>query len=267
MTYAATMPLASEPSDTRRPYVNALTIDVEDYFHVSGFEGCVSRSQWAGFESRVEMSTRRLLDRLNGASTQATFFVLGWVAERQPRPGAGHRGGRPRDRLPQLLAPADLHADAGRVPRRPSPRPEGAGRHSRPAGRRPTGRRASRSRATACGPWTFWSRKGSVSTPASTRRTTTATASRVPRWGRTASTCRPALCGSFRLRCGDVLGYPLPVGGGGYFRLYPYGLTRRWACGPSTTAAGRSPPTCTRGKSTPTSRASTPAARAPSGTT
>src|SRR5271167_2484491 len=78
--------------------VNALTIDVEDYYHVSGFEGCVARAQWDGFESRVESSTRRLLDRLDEAGVKATFFVLGWVGERRPRlvraiAAAGHEIG------------------------------------------------------------------------------------------------------------------------------------------------------------------------------
>ena len=94
--------------------LNALTIDVEDYFHVSGFDGCVSRSQWDDFASRVEDSTRRILDRLAEAGVQATFFVLGWVAERQPELVRAIHDGRSRDRLSQLLAPADLPADAAR---------------------------------------------------------------------------------------------------------------------------------------------------------
>lgn len=62
--------------------VNALTFDVEDYFHVSAFERNVSRKQWDTFPSRVEDNTRRLLDILAEFETKATFFVLGWVAER-----------------------------------------------------------------------------------------------------------------------------------------------------------------------------------------
>jgi polysaccharide deacetylase family protein (PEP-CTERM system associated) len=62
----------------------ALTIDVEDYFQVSGFEDIVPRTRWESFESRVERNTHRVLDILAGARVSATFFVLGWIAERYP---------------------------------------------------------------------------------------------------------------------------------------------------------------------------------------
>lgn len=64
--------------------INAMTIDVEDYYHVSAFESVVSVSDWLGRESRVERNTRLLLDILDEAHTCATFFVLGWIAERHP---------------------------------------------------------------------------------------------------------------------------------------------------------------------------------------
>ena len=67
----------------RRP-LNAMTIDVEDYFHVSVFDGVVPRSQWERLESRVERNTDRLLQIFADSSVKATFFVLGWVAERHP---------------------------------------------------------------------------------------------------------------------------------------------------------------------------------------
>lgn len=61
-----------------------LTVDVEDYFHVSAFAGVVSADRWELFEERVESNTARLLDLFAGAGARATFFVLGWVAERHP---------------------------------------------------------------------------------------------------------------------------------------------------------------------------------------
>jgi polysaccharide deacetylase family protein (PEP-CTERM system associated) len=64
--------------------VNAMTVDVEDYFHVSAFDRVVSRDSWDRFESRVVPSTQRLLDLFDRASVRSTFFVLGWVAERFP---------------------------------------------------------------------------------------------------------------------------------------------------------------------------------------
>lgn len=66
------------------PVVNAMTIDVEDYFQVSAFEGIAPRHRWETFESRVEANTDRLLSIFDDASVKATFFVLGWVSERHP---------------------------------------------------------------------------------------------------------------------------------------------------------------------------------------
>jgi polysaccharide deacetylase family protein (PEP-CTERM system associated) len=65
--------------------VNAMTIDVEDYFHVSVFDGLVPRHSWGAMESRVCANTARLLELFDQAGILSTFFVLGWVAERYPR--------------------------------------------------------------------------------------------------------------------------------------------------------------------------------------
>jgi polysaccharide deacetylase family protein (PEP-CTERM system associated) len=64
--------------------LNALTIDVEDYYHVSAFEAVVPFADWERYESRVEKNTHRILDLLDTYMTKATFFVLGWVVERHP---------------------------------------------------------------------------------------------------------------------------------------------------------------------------------------
>jgi polysaccharide deacetylase family protein (PEP-CTERM system associated) len=61
-----------------------MTVDVEDYFHVSAFEGVVSRAGWDTFESRVSRNTEALLDIFEASRVRATFFVLGWVADRFP---------------------------------------------------------------------------------------------------------------------------------------------------------------------------------------
>jgi len=66
------------------PVVNAMSIDVEDYFHVSVFDGIVPRAAWADMESRVVRNTERLLDIFDEYETRSTFFVLGWVGERFP---------------------------------------------------------------------------------------------------------------------------------------------------------------------------------------
>lgn len=63
---------------------NALTVDVEEWFHVCGVPA-LAPAAWTGLESRVEQTTRRLLDMFDRAGARATFFVVGWVAERVPR--------------------------------------------------------------------------------------------------------------------------------------------------------------------------------------
>jgi polysaccharide deacetylase family protein (PEP-CTERM system associated) len=64
--------------------LNTLTIDLEDYYHVSAFESVIRFAEWGRYESRVERNSHVLLDLLDTYGTRATFFVLGWVAERQP---------------------------------------------------------------------------------------------------------------------------------------------------------------------------------------
>jgi polysaccharide deacetylase family protein (PEP-CTERM system associated) len=63
---------------------NALTVDVEDYYHVSAFAAHIRREDWPSFESRVERNTHRLLDCFDVYGIHATFFVLGVVAEQFP---------------------------------------------------------------------------------------------------------------------------------------------------------------------------------------
>jgi polysaccharide deacetylase family protein (PEP-CTERM system associated) len=62
--------------------INALTFDVEEYFHAEAFASVVRPEEWPSLESRVVGTTERLLDLLDETGTSATFFVLGWVAER-----------------------------------------------------------------------------------------------------------------------------------------------------------------------------------------
>jgi polysaccharide deacetylase family protein (PEP-CTERM system associated) len=60
-------------------------VDLEEYFQVSNLAGVVDRADWDGMASRVSDSTRRLLDLFDRTSSRATFFVLGWVAERNAK--------------------------------------------------------------------------------------------------------------------------------------------------------------------------------------
>ncbi|USX17779.1 DUF3473 domain-containing protein [Oxalobacteraceae bacterium OTU3REALA1] len=66
------------------PMRNALTIDVEDYFQVSAFDGHIAREQWAAQPCRVERNVDLILALLETHQARATFFTLGWIAERYP---------------------------------------------------------------------------------------------------------------------------------------------------------------------------------------
>lgn len=65
--------------------LNALTVDVEDYYQVEAFANVVPSSEWAHWESRVEQNTTRLLELFGKHNARGTFFVLGWLAERCPQ--------------------------------------------------------------------------------------------------------------------------------------------------------------------------------------
>ena len=65
--------------------LNALSFDIEDYFQVAALADVVDRSSWDSIPRRVDGNTGLLLDRLASSNTRATFFFLGWVAEREPQ--------------------------------------------------------------------------------------------------------------------------------------------------------------------------------------
>jgi polysaccharide deacetylase family protein (PEP-CTERM system associated) len=66
------------------PIYNAFSVDVEDYYMVSGFADVVMTDNWHTYESRVEKNTYRILDLMDEHCVKGTFFVLGWIAERWP---------------------------------------------------------------------------------------------------------------------------------------------------------------------------------------
>jgi len=65
-------------------FTNVMTVDVEDYFHAEAFSDVVDRSHWDSYPSRVVRNTKMLLDLFAKHRIEATFFILGWVAERFP---------------------------------------------------------------------------------------------------------------------------------------------------------------------------------------
>lgn len=65
--------------------MHALSVDLEEYFQVTNFEGVIPAQQWDRIPPRVEYATHRLLDLFDETGARATFFALGWVAERNPK--------------------------------------------------------------------------------------------------------------------------------------------------------------------------------------
>jgi polysaccharide deacetylase family protein (PEP-CTERM system associated) len=101
--------------------LNALTIDVEEYFHPNAMDDAVTPAQWDALPHRVEANTHRVLDLLSEHGVRATFFVLGWVAERWPSlvQEIGRRGHEVAchghaHRLVYKLGPEAFRADAAR---------------------------------------------------------------------------------------------------------------------------------------------------------
>lgn len=101
---------------------NILTIDVEEYFHPTEVQAFVDHSTWSALPSRIEPEMRLVLDLLETHDVKATFFVLGWVAERHPNlvrsiVGQGHEVGchSYAHRLVYDLSPAQFRQDTMRA--------------------------------------------------------------------------------------------------------------------------------------------------------
>jgi len=214
------------PADPSRPVVNALTIDVEDYFHVSAFDAPGRRAQWANFESRVERATDRLLELFEAASVTATFFVLGWVAERHPAlvrriAGGGHELASHgyAHQLVYDMTPAAFREDLRRA----------HGAIGDASGVEVRGYRAPSFSVTSRSLWAIdvlieegYAYDSSIYPIFRDRYGLPG----APRFAHTI--VRQAGC-LLELPPSTVrvAGLTLPVGGGGYFRLYPFVLTRR----------------------------------------
>ena len=98
--------------------INAFTVDVEDYYQVSAFERDIDRSRWGQYEQRVVANTHRILEKLDERGVKATFFVLGWVASKDPQlvreiHEAGHEVGSHSfsHELVYHLSPAEFRRD------------------------------------------------------------------------------------------------------------------------------------------------------------
>jgi polysaccharide deacetylase family protein (PEP-CTERM system associated) len=72
-------------ADCEAHLLNAMSVDVEDYYHTEGMSACVPRESWNAMQSRVERNTEQLFELFARYNVRSTFFFLGWVAERYPK--------------------------------------------------------------------------------------------------------------------------------------------------------------------------------------
>ena len=206
--------------------VNAFTVDVEDYFHVAALAAAVAPESWASRESRVERNTDVLLRLLAEHRVRGTFFVLGWVAERSPAlvrriAEAGHevachgyshrliyRQTQEEFRQETLRAKHGLEDTLGRAV---------------------LGYRAASFSITRQSLWAL-----DVLIDAGFEYDSSIFPIRHDRYGIPGASPRPGRVAApsgraiveFPMSAARFLGVQVPVSGGGYFRILPYGVTR-----------------------------------------
>lgn len=210
--------------DTSRVVVNALTVDVEDYFQVSALAPNIPRDSWDQRPCRVERNVHRLLELFGHAGVRATFFTLGWVAERYPQlvrdiVAGGHE--LASHGYAHLRATEQSQAQFLEDIRRAKALLEDI------AGQPVMGYRAPSFSIGHSNPWAFDSlleagyRYSSSVYPVQHDHYGMPDAPRFP------YASRPGLI-EIPVTTTNLLGRNLPAGGGGYFRLAPYALSR-WA--------------------------------------
>lgn len=212
-----------------RMMINAFSVDVEDYFQVGAFVRTISPDDWENWESRVVGNTRKILDILDSAPTpvKATFFVLGWIAEKHPElvPEIAARGHEIAShgfahRLVYEMNEDEFREDVQRTRKLLQDQ----------SGQSVTGYRAPSFSIVNRTPWAHrilvesgylydssvfpihHDLHGNADAPREVHEIETEAGKIVE--------FPPAVIRRF--------GQNLPTGGGGYFRFFPYGITARW---------------------------------------
>lgn len=204
------------------PLTNALTVDVEDYFQVSALAPHIERGSWDARPCRVERNVSKLLDLFDARGAKATFFTLGWIAERYPHlvreivarghelasHGYGHLRASDQDHrefLEDIVSAKHLLEDIAGVPVQ--------------------GYRAPSFSIGYSNPWAF-----DVMLEAGYRYSSSVYPVKHDHYGmpdapRFPYAARPGLT-EIPVTTTQWMGRNLPAGGGGYFRLAPYALSR-----------------------------------------
>jgi len=208
---------------TRFPVRNAMTVDVEDWFQVQAFAHCIRRDDWPRLQARVEANVERILTQFSAAGVKATFFTLGWIAQRHPATvrrivEAGHElasHGWDHTKA-DTQDPATFRADV----RRARETLEDIG------GVAVSGYRAATFSINASNPWTF-----AILAEEGYRYSSSVNPIRHDLYGMPDAPRTP-----YRVAGGALLEIPMttlrvgtrnwPCSGGGYFRLLPYAAWR-----------------------------------------
>jgi polysaccharide deacetylase family protein (PEP-CTERM system associated) len=206
---------------------NALTFDVEDYFHVESAALVVRRTDWPTYAPRVEVNTRLILDLLDVAAVKATFFVLGWVAERNPRlvreiNDRGHEVACHSfaHRLVYTMTPDDFRSDVRRA----------KGTIEDAAGVRVVGYRAPTFSIVDGSLWALnvLAEEGfQYDSSVFPIRHDRYGMPRAPRFPHAVRLAGGRTLAEFPMTTVEIAGNRLPFSGGGYFRLLPYRVIRR----------------------------------------
>lgn len=203
---------------------NAMSVDVEDYFQVSALAPHIERASWGARPCRVERNVQRLLELFDRSGAKATFFTLGWIAERYPQlvraivagghelasHGYGHLRASDQSRaqfLEDIRSAKALLEDLG--------------------GRPVLGYRAPSFSISADNLWAFDALQEAGYLYSSSVYPIAHDHYGMPDSPRFAYQVRPGLT-EIPITTTRLLGRNLPAGGGGYFRLAPYALSR-WA--------------------------------------
>lgn len=203
--------------------LNAMTVDVEDFFHVSAFENVIKPEQWQDYQVRVDRNTRRLLDLFAKHQVKSTFFVLGWVAERYP------------ELIREIKHQGHEIASHGYAHRRASEqtREEFTADVLRSKnhledllGEKLTGYRAPSFSIGYTNEWAFEVLAELGFSYSSSTYPVKHDLYGTPDWPRFAYT-RPEGIVEIPIPTLKILGKQVPIGGGGYFRLYPYKVARK----------------------------------------
>ncbi len=206
--------------------VNAFSVDVEDYFQVANLGSAISRDSWSALESRVERNSEVLLELLAERGVRGTFFVLGWIAERHPAlvrriARAGHEVASHgfSHQLIYRQPPAEFREETLRS----------KGLLEDLVGTAVIGYRAASFSITRQSLWAL-----DVLIDAGFRYDSSIFPIRHDRYGIPGFSPEPGLVAApsgrtlaeFPMSAASFFGLRVPVCGGGYFRLLPYGVTR-----------------------------------------